>query len=58
MGVVDGGTTSLNLGSIIMKDISIIGITVFNAPRRNLETVANLAARGRLRPVIDRTFPH
>jgi NADPH:quinone reductase-like Zn-dependent oxidoreductase len=57
VGVVGGGTTSLNLGPIIMRDISILGVTVFNAPRTNLETVVTLVSLGRLRPAIDKTFP-
>ncbi len=57
VGVVGGGTTSLNLGPIIMRDISILGVTVFNAPHKNLETVVNLVSLGRLRPAVDKTFP-
>ncbi|HXG30512.1 MAG TPA: zinc-binding dehydrogenase [Thermodesulfobacteriota bacterium] len=57
VGVVGGGTTQANLGPIIVRDVSILGVTVFNAPRRDLATVVNLASLGRLRPVIDKTFP-
>lgn len=57
VGVVGGGVTSFNIGQAIVKDISIIGVTVFNAPRRNLETVINLAVEGKIKPVIDKSFP-
>jgi NADPH:quinone reductase-like Zn-dependent oxidoreductase len=57
VGVVGGGTTQANLGPIIVRDVSILGVTVFNAPRRDLATVVNLVSLGRLRPVIDKTFP-
>jgi NADPH:quinone reductase-like Zn-dependent oxidoreductase len=57
VGVVGGGTASANLGPIIIRDISVLGVTVFNAPRRDLATVVNLASQGKLRPVIDKTFP-
>ncbi len=57
VGVVGGGVTSFNIGQAIVKDISIMGVTVFNAPRRNLESVITLAAEGKIKPVIDRAFP-
>jgi NADPH:quinone reductase-like Zn-dependent oxidoreductase len=57
VGVVGGGTASANLGPIIVRDLSIVGVTVFNAPRRDLETVVKLTTQGRLRPVIDKKFP-
>ncbi|HWP91509.1 MAG TPA: zinc-binding dehydrogenase [Thermodesulfobacteriota bacterium] len=57
VGVVGGGTASANLGPIIVRDLSIVGVTVFNAPRRDLEAVVKLTAQGRLRPVIDKKFP-
>jgi NADPH:quinone reductase-like Zn-dependent oxidoreductase len=57
VGVVGGGSATINFGPIIMKDISIMGVTVFNAPRNNLISVMNLVSQKTIRPVIDRTFP-
>jgi alcohol dehydrogenase len=57
IGVVGGGQTTLNLGPIIMRDLSVLGVTVFNAPRGNLINVINMVSLGRLSPVIDKKFP-
>jgi len=56
VGVVGGGSSTINLGPVIVKDISILGVTVFNAPRNNLINVINLASQKTISPVIDRTF--
>ena len=57
VGVVGGGQTTLNLGPVIMRDLSILGVTVFNAPRQNLISAINLVSLNRFKPVIDKTFP-
>lgn len=57
IGVVGGGQTTFNFGPVIVKDLSVLGVTVFNAPRGNLINVINLVSLGRLSPVIDRRFP-
>ena len=57
VGVVGGGVVSVNLGPIIMRDLSILGVTVFEAPRRDLASVVKEVSQGKLRPVIDKTFP-
>ncbi|NIU86347.1 MAG: zinc-binding dehydrogenase, partial [Nitrosopumilaceae archaeon] len=44
VGVVGGGQTTFNFGPVIMRDISILGVTVFNAPRQNLINVINLVS--------------
>ena len=56
VGVVGGGKAEMNFGPIIMRDLSIIGVTVFNSPRKNLTNVINLVSLGRLHPVIDEKF--
>src|SRR3990172_992951 len=57
IGVVGGGQTTFNFGPVIVKDLSVLGVTVFNAPRANLINVINLLSLGRLSPVIDKRFP-
>ncbi|MFI5322918.1 MAG: zinc-binding alcohol dehydrogenase family protein [Thermodesulfobacteriota bacterium] len=57
IGVVGGGQTTFNFGPIIVRDLSVLGVTVFNAPRSNLINVINLVSLGRISPVIDRIFP-
>src|SRR3990172_4514412 len=47
---------SANLGALIMRDISVLGVTVFNAARKDLSSVVNLTSQGKLRPVIDKAF--
>src|SRR3989304_5809631 len=56
VGVVGGGAASANLGALIMRDISVLGVTVFNAARKDLSSVVNLTSQGKLRPVIDKAF--
>lgn len=57
VGVVGGGKSELNFGPIIVRDLSILGVTVFNAPRKNLINVINLVSLGRIKPVIDKILP-
>jgi len=56
VGVVGGGQGTLNFGPIIMRDLSVLGVTVFRAPRRNLINLINMLSLGRFSPVIDKTF--
>lgn len=57
VGVVGGGQTTFNFGPVIMRDLSVLGVTVFNSPRQNLINVINLISLNRLKPVIDKKFP-
>ena len=58
VGVSGGGMLeSTSLGPIIIKDLSIIGVTVFNAKTEHFEKVAELAAEGKLNPVIYKKLP-
>ena len=57
IGVVGGGQTTFNFGPVIMRDLSVLGVTVFNAPRKNLINMINLVSLNRFKPVIDKTFP-
>jgi zinc-binding alcohol dehydrogenase/oxidoreductase len=57
IGVVGGRVASVNLGPIIIRDISVVGVTVFEAPRTDLATVVNLVSQSKIRPAIDKTFP-
>ncbi len=57
IGVVGGGSAPANLGPLIMREISILGVTVFNAGNAELARVAGEMARGRLKPVIHSTLP-
>ena len=57
VGVVGGGQTTFNFGPVIVRDLSVLGVTVFNAPRSNLINVINLVSLGRLKPVIDKRLP-
>jgi len=57
IGVVGGGQTTFNFGPVIMRDLSVLGVTVFNAPRKNLINMINLVSINRFKPVIDKTFP-
>jgi len=57
VGVVGGGQTTFNFGPVIVRDLSVLGVTVFNAPRSNLINVINLVSLGRLKPVIDQRLP-
>lgn len=57
VGVVGGVKADLMFGPLIMKDISVLGVTVFNAPRSNLEKSIKLTLNGYIKAVIDRKFP-
>jgi len=57
VGVVGGGQTTLNFGPIIVRDLSVLGVTVFNAPRKDLINVINLLSLDRFHPVIDKKLP-
>lgn len=58
VGVVGGGMVeNINLGPMIMKDISVLGVTMFNAPQTILEEVVKLTVEGKIQPVIDKAFP-
>lgn len=58
VGVASGASVdSVMLGPIIMKDISVIGVTVFNAKPEHFEKVAGLASEGKIKPVIFKTLP-
>ncbi len=57
IGVAGGGVVSeAGLGPLIMKDLSVIGVTVFNAKAEHFEKVAMLAAEGKLKPSIHSRF--
>lgn len=57
VGVVGGVKADLMFGPLIMKDISVLGVTVFNAPRSNLEKSIKLTLNGYIKSVIDKKFP-
>ncbi|MGH7885531.1 MAG: quinone oxidoreductase family protein [Thermodesulfobacteriota bacterium] len=58
IGVAGGGVIeSAMLGPIIMKDLSVIGVTVFNAKPEHFEKVASLASQGKLTPIIYKKLP-
>lgn len=57
VGVVGGGQETLNFGPIIMRDLSLLGVTVFRAPRKNLINLINMLSLSRLSPVIDKKLP-
>lgn len=58
IGVVGGGVVErVAIGPVIMRDISIIGVTVFNSPQSILEETVKMAADGTFKPVIDKTVP-
>lgn len=58
VGVVGGPVAEkVGLGPIIMRDVSVLGVTVFMAPGEDLEKVVNLVSEGKIKPVIDKTFP-
>jgi len=40
-----------------MRDISVLGVTVFNAPRTNLINAINMVSLNKLKPVIDKKLP-
>jgi len=58
VGVVGGGVVEkAGLGPLIMRDISVIGVTMFNAPKSVLEEVVQLAGEGKFKPAIYKKFP-
>lgn len=57
VGVVGGVKAELMFGPLIMKDLSVLGVTVFNAPRSNLEKCLKLTLNGYIKAVIDKKFP-
>lgn len=58
VGVVGGGVVEkAAIGPVIMRDISIIGVTVFNSPQSILEETVDMSAKGIIKPVIDKTLP-
>ncbi|MCY3973788.1 MAG: zinc-binding dehydrogenase [Candidatus Dadabacteria bacterium] len=58
VGVVGGGVVDkFSIGPVIMRDISAIGVTVFNAPHSMLKECVEMAAGGTVTPVIGRKFP-
>ena len=56
IGVAGGGAVEAAIGPLIMKDISVLGVTVFNARAEHFEKVASLAEEGKLRPSIHSRF--
>ena len=58
VGVVGGAfAENVALGPIIMRDVSVLGVTVFNAPKSELGEVVKLVSEGKIKPVIDKSFP-
>ena len=58
VGVVGGGVVEkAGLGPLIMRDISVIGVTMFNAPNSVLEEVVQIAGEGKFKPSIFKKFP-
>jgi len=58
VGVVGGAVVeNVGLGPIIMRDISVIGVTVFNASQSVLEEAVKLAGEGKIKPAIFKKFP-
>lgn len=58
VGVVGGGVIEkAGLGPIIMRDLDVLGVTMFNATNEHLKNVVDLMASGKVKSVIDRTFP-
>ena len=47
IGVAGGGATETAIGPLIMKDLSVLGVTVFNARAEHFEKVAQLGRRRR-----------
>ena len=57
VGVVGGVKADLMFGPLIMKDISVLGVTVFNAPRSSLEKCLKLTLDKYIKTIIDKKFP-
>ena len=58
VGVVGGAVVeNVGLGPIIMKDISVLGVTMFNAGGEVLQEAVDLAAEGKIKPAIDKALP-
>ena len=58
IGVVGGAVVEkAMLGPLIMRDISVIGVTMFNAPNSVLEEAVKLAGEGNFKPAIFKKFP-
>lgn len=57
IGVAGGGAVEKTaIGPMIMKDLSVLGVTVFNARAEHFEKVASLAKEGKLKPLIHGKF--
>jgi NADPH:quinone reductase-like Zn-dependent oxidoreductase len=56
-GAVSNPEVSFNLWALIGKRARIIGIGAAPAPRDTVERLIAMAARGEIRPVIDRELP-
>ena len=56
IGVAGGGAAEAALGPLIMKDLSVLGVTVFNAGAEHFEKVAQLTEEGKLKPSIHSRF--
>ena len=58
IGVVGGAIIeNVAIGPVIMKDLSVLGVTMFNAAGSVLEEAVELAANDHIVPAIDKTFP-
>ncbi len=58
VGVVGGGVVEkFAIGPVIMRDISIVGVTVFNSPQSILEDTVGMVVNGTLKPIIEKTVP-
>lgn len=58
VGVVGGGVVEqVSIGPVIMRDINISGVTVFNSPQSILKDTVDMIAGGTLVPVIGKTVP-
>lgn len=56
IGVAGGGAAEAALGPLIMKDLSVLGVTVFNARAEHFGKVARLTEEGKLSPSIHGRF--
>lgn len=58
VGVSGGGLLEKpSLGPIIVKDLDILGVTLFNAKAEHFSKVAELIAEGKLKPIIYKKLP-